>query len=60
MLVLTRKSGQALVLDQTVRVTVEIKGDRVKVAVAAPPAVRVLREELANGADDRRPETFLK
>lgn len=64
MLVLTRKSGQAVVLNQTIQVTVEVKGDRVKVAVDAPSHVRVLREELATKPDEHAagstPGTFPK
>lgn len=47
MLVLSRKSGEAIVIDGeiTVRV-VEIKGDRVKLAFDAPPSVPIHRAEV--------------
>jgi carbon storage regulator len=46
MLVLTRKSGQEIVLGGDIRITVAVAGDRVKVGVTAPSAVRVRRAEL--------------
>lgn len=54
MLVLTRKSGQEIVLGGNIRVTLSVAGDRVKVGITAPPAVRVRRAELA--ARDGLPE----
>ena len=46
MLVLTRKSGQDIVIDGGIRFTVlAVTGDRVRVGVTAPPGVRVDREE---------------
>jgi carbon storage regulator len=47
MLVLTRKTGQEIVLGGDIRVTLTVAGDRVKVGIAAPPAVRVRRAEMA-------------
>ena len=47
MLVLTRKSGQDIVLDGGIRITILSVGrDRVRVGIAAPPGVRVDREEV--------------
>lgn len=47
MLVLTRKNGEEIVNDGRIRVTIiSVKGDRVRVGVAAPPEVRVDREEV--------------
>lgn len=47
MLILTRKAGQSLVLGDDVVVTVlEVDGDRVKLGIAAPQSVRILRQEL--------------
>jgi carbon storage regulator len=47
MLVLTRKSGQEIVIDGGIRVTIiAVNGDRVRVGVTAPPEVRVDREEV--------------
>jgi carbon storage regulator len=56
MLVLSRKTGEAIVLAGTVTVYVlGIEHDRVKIGVDAPPDVLVLRSELVHqerGADD--------
>jgi carbon storage regulator len=47
MLVLSRKSGEAIVIDGeiTVRV-VEVRGERVKLAFEAPPSVPIHRGEV--------------
>jgi carbon storage regulator len=48
MLVLSRKPGEKIVLNNNITVTVlEVLGNRVKVGIAAPANVRVLRGELA-------------
>jgi carbon storage regulator len=47
MLVLTRKGGQEIVIDGTIRITiVAVGGDRVRVGITAPPDVRVDRQEV--------------
>jgi carbon storage regulator len=47
MLVLTRKFGETIVIDHDIRVTVlEVKGDRVRLGIAAPPQVVVDRQEV--------------
>jgi carbon storage regulator len=47
MLVLTRRLGETIVIDNAVRVTVlEVKGDRVRLGIAAPPDVVVDRQEV--------------
>jgi carbon storage regulator len=47
MLVLTRKDGEEVVIDDGIRITVvAVKGDRVRIGVTAPPELRVDREEV--------------
>ena len=47
MLVLTRRIGETIVIDNSVRVTVlEVKGERVRLGIAAPPDVLVDRQEI--------------
>jgi carbon storage regulator len=47
MLVLTRKTGESLIIGDDVVVTVvEIRGDKVRIGVEADPSVRVDREEV--------------
>lgn len=47
MLVLRRKTGEAIVLNQVVIIRVlGVEGDRVKIGIEAPPDVIVVREEL--------------
>jgi carbon storage regulator len=48
MLVLSRKPGEQLVLGDGITLTVlEVRGDRVRLAVEAPDQFRILRAELA-------------
>jgi carbon storage regulator len=47
MLVLSRQIGERLVIDGQIEVTVvEIRPDRVKLGVSAPPEISVHREEV--------------
>ena len=54
MLVLSRKPGEKLVIANNITVTIlEVTGNRVKIGVAAPDNVRVLRGELAWWQDEQ-------
>ena len=47
MLVLSRKFGETIVIGNSITVTVmEVQGDRVRLAVSAPPEVPIHREEV--------------
>lgn len=47
MLVLSRKSGEGVVIGDCVRVVVvEVRGDKVRLGIEAPPEVEVDREEV--------------
>jgi len=47
MLVLSRKPGEEIIIDDHIRVTiVSIKGDRIRVGITAPEAVSVDRAEV--------------
>ncbi len=47
MLALTRKKGEALILNQNIEVTIlDIRGDQVKIGVCAPKEVPVYRKEV--------------
>ena len=47
MLVLTRRVGEAIVIDLDIRITIAvIQGDRVRIGVSAPKTIRVDREEV--------------
>ena len=53
MLVLSRRVGEEIVIDGHIRLTViAVKGDGVRVGIAAPPSVTVDRKEV----HDRRAE----
>jgi carbon storage regulator len=52
MLVLSRKVGERVLIDGSIIITViATRGRTVKIGVAAPPEVAVLREELVAEAD---------
>jgi len=54
MLVLTRKDGEAVLIDGVIRVKVlSIQGSRVKLGFVAPPDVTVQREEIVSGPASR-------
>ena len=47
MLALTRKKGEALVLNNNIEITIlEVKGDQVKVGIQAPKDVSIYRKEI--------------
>lgn len=47
MLILTRKTGQTIIIDGDIRVTIKgTSGGNVKVGIDAPEDVSVMREEL--------------
>lgn len=47
MLALTRKKGEALVINNNIEITVlEIRGDQIKIGIAAPKSVPVYRKEV--------------
>jgi carbon storage regulator len=47
MLVLTRKVGEEIIIDHHIRVTVvAVRGDRVRLGIAAPKEARVDRREI--------------
>ncbi len=47
MLVLTRKSEEAIKLGDDITITIlEIKGNQVRLGVKAPPSLRIYRKEL--------------
>lgn len=47
MLALTRKKGEALVLNNDIEITIlEIKGDQVKIGIQAPKEVAIYRKEI--------------
>jgi len=47
MLALTRKKGEALVVNNNIEITIlEVKGDQVKIGISAPKEVPVYRKEV--------------
>ena len=47
MLILTRKSGEAITIGQDIKITVlAIQGKQVKIGISAPEKVEVFREEI--------------
>ncbi|NPA72469.1 MAG: carbon storage regulator [Gammaproteobacteria bacterium] len=53
MLVLTRKEGESLIIDNDIKLTiVAIKGGQVRVGIEAPSDIPIHREELLIGKPD--------
>jgi len=53
MLVLTRKIGETIVIDDDVRITVvQIKGKQVRIGVDAPKETKIHREEIYQAIQD--------
>lgn len=47
MLVLSRKTGEGITLDQNVEIQIlAIEGDRVRIGISAPKEMRIYRKEL--------------
>lgn len=47
MLALTRKKGEALVINNNIEITVlEIRGDQIKICISAPKDVPIYRKEV--------------
>ena len=47
MLALTRKKGEALVINNNIEITVlEIRGDQIKIGISAPKDVPICRKEV--------------
>lgn len=54
MLVLTRKVDESIAIGDTIVVTIlGVEGDRVKVGIAAPPEVVILRQEVFQAVQDQ-------
>lgn len=55
MLILSRRVGETLVIGQNIHVTVsEIRGNQVRLAIAAPPDIQVDRQEIRELKDAQR------
>jgi carbon storage regulator len=49
MLILTRKPGERIVIDDQITVTVlEVQGNRIRLGIEAPKEIPVMREELVH------------
>ncbi len=61
MLVLTRKIGEEIIIDGRIRITVtQIRGDKVRIGITAPPEVRVDRQEIHERRREfAEPETMI-
>lgn len=52
MLVLSRRKNETIVIGDNIEVTLlDVRGDRVRLGIVAPPEVRVMRQELLRAGD---------
>lgn len=59
MLALSRKKGEALVINNNIEVTVlEVKGDQVKIGISAPKKVPIYRKEVYLQIQDSNKEAM--
>ena len=59
MLALSRKKGEALVINNNVEVTIlEVKGDQVKIGISAPKEVPIYRKEVYLQIQDSNKEAM--
>lgn len=58
MLVLSRKTGERIVIGDNITITVtRIRGDKVRIGIDAPPDVRILRGEVFEAINqEQQPE----
>lgn len=60
MLVLSRKTGESIQIDENIFVTVsEVKGGRVRLSIQAPPSVRIVRKEVLERDFGTAPDSFV-
>ena len=60
MLVLTRKTGESIQIDENISVTVsQVRGGRVRLSIDAPRDVRVVRKEVLERDFGTEPETVV-
>jgi carbon storage regulator len=53
MLVLTRKTGESIIIDKDIVLTVlEVKGDKIKVGIEAPSEIKIYRKEIYDEIKD--------
>mgnify|MGYP003299924602 CR=1 FL=1 len=61
MLALSRKKGEAIVINNDIEITVlEVKGDQVKLGIAAPKEVPIYRKEVYMQIQEANKEAMTK
>lgn len=54
MLVLTRKTGQSIIINDEIKImVVQVKGKQVRIGIQAPQSSKIFREEIYPGADKK-------
>jgi carbon storage regulator len=57
MLVLSRKKGQSVIIHENIEITVlEVEGDTIKLGIAAPKDVQIVRKELLSSVEESNME----
>ena len=56
MLVLTRKSGQSIIINDDIKImVVQVKGKQVRIGIDAPMTSKIFREEIYPGPEKKEP-----
>lgn len=55
MLILSRKCGESLIIDQTIEIKItDISGDKVRIGIEAPRDCKILRKELCQTVENNK------
>lgn len=58
MLALSRKEGESIVINNNIEITIlEVKGDQVKLGIAAPKSIPIYRKEIYTQIQEANRET---
>lgn len=61
MLVLSRKKGDSIIIDENIELTViDISGDQIKLGINAPKNISVYRKEIFKQIEDENKQSILK
>lgn len=61
MLVLTRKKGESIIIDDKVEVVIlDVSGDQIKLGISAPKEITIMRKEIYQAVKDENKAALLQ